>query len=43
MDAGGFLRENVFEPGSLYSWNEMIERATGEKLTARHFVTDFVE
>jgi peptidyl-dipeptidase A len=42
-EAGGFLRENVFEPGSLYQWNEMIERATGEKLTARHFVADFVE
>jgi peptidyl-dipeptidase A len=42
-DAGRFLRENVFEPGSLYQWNEMIERATGEKLTAKHFVADFVE
>ena len=41
-DAGRFLRENVFEPGSLYSWNEMIERATGEELTPKYFVEQFV-
>ena len=40
--AGQFLREKVFEPGSVYHWNEMIERATGEKLTPKYFVAEFV-
>ena len=41
-DIGEFWRKNVFEPGSLYHWNEMIERATGEGLTPKYFVADFV-
>ncbi len=41
--AGQFLRKNVFEVGSVYYWNEMIERATGEKLTAKYFVNEFVK
>ena len=40
--AGDFLTEKVFEAGNLYHWNEMIERATGEPLTAKYFVTQFV-
>jgi peptidyl-dipeptidase A len=40
--AGRFLKENVFQAGDLYHWNRMIERATGEPLTARHFVEQFV-
>ncbi len=39
---GDYLRENVFGPGALYSWNEMIERATGEPLTPKYFVNEFV-
>ncbi|MHC4511224.1 MAG: M2 family metallopeptidase, partial [Planctomycetota bacterium] len=30
---GRYLRENFFGPGALYSWNDMIERATGKPLT----------
>jgi len=41
--AGAFMRKNVFEPGSLYHWNEMIKRATGENLTAKYFVRQFVK
>jgi peptidyl-dipeptidase A len=41
--AGQFLRENVFEAGDLYPWNEMIKRSTGEPLTARYFVDQFVK
>jgi peptidyl-dipeptidase A len=41
--AGEYLIENVFKPGKKYSWNEMIERATGEKLTAKYFAAQFVE
>ena len=40
--AGDFLRKKVFEPGSLYHWNDMIERATGEPLTPEYFVVQFV-
>jgi len=40
--AGDFLRTKVFEPGALYRWNKMIERATGEPLTAKYFVRQFV-
>ncbi len=39
---GEFLRTKVFAPGALYHWNEMIERATGEPLTPRYFVEQFV-
>ncbi len=39
---GNFLREKVFEPGSVYHWNEMIRRATGEELTPKYFVAEFV-
>ncbi len=40
---GHFLREKVFEAGDLYSWNQMIDRATGEPLTAKYFVEQFVK
>ena len=40
--AGDFLAKKVFEAGNLYHWNEMIERATGEPLTPKYFVTQFV-
>jgi peptidyl-dipeptidase A len=39
---GQFLRKNIFEPGAIYPWNEMIRRATGEELTAKYFVRQFV-
>jgi len=41
--AGQFLAENVFEVGNVYHWNEMIERATGEPLTPKYFVAQFVK
>lgn len=40
--AGQFLRANIFEPGMIYPWNEMIRRATGEELTAKYFAEQFV-
>jgi peptidyl-dipeptidase A len=42
-EVGSYLRENVFEAGSVYYWNDMIERATDEKLTAKYFVAQFVK
>ncbi|MHC4461035.1 MAG: M2 family metallopeptidase [Planctomycetota bacterium] len=40
--AGDFLTENVFEAGALYHWNVMIERATGQPLTPKYYVDQFV-
>jgi peptidyl-dipeptidase A len=40
---GTFLRDNVFHAGDLYPWNEMIKRSTGEPLTAKYFVDQFVK
>jgi peptidyl-dipeptidase A len=42
-EVGDFIREKVLEPGAVYHWNEMIKRATGEPLTPRYFVEQFVE
>ncbi len=41
--AGQYLREKVFHAGDLYRWNEMIKRSTGEPLTAKYFVDQFVK
>ena len=40
---GKFLIENVFLPGARYPWNEMIRRATGEKLTSKYYARQFVD
>ena len=38
-----YLRENIFKPGNLYPHNEMIKKATGEYLTPKYYVQDFVK
>jgi peptidyl-dipeptidase A len=40
---GIWLKEKIFMPGSRYYWNDMIERATGEKLTAKYYASQFVK
>lgn len=40
---GKYLIENIFKPGSKYYWNDMIERATGEKLTPKYYAIQFVK
>jgi peptidyl-dipeptidase A len=40
---GNYLKEKVFMPGARYSWNDMIEKATGEKLTAKYYAKQFVK
>jgi peptidyl-dipeptidase A len=40
---GEFLAKKVFEPGAMYHWNKMIELATGEPLTPKYFVEQFVK
>jgi peptidyl-dipeptidase A len=42
-EVGDYLRDKVFMPGSRYYWNDMIERATGEKLTAKYYALQFVK
>jgi len=37
-EIGKYFIENVFKPGKRYRWDEMIIRATGEKLTSKYFV-----
>jgi len=41
-EAGNYLTEKVFMPGASLYWNDMIEKATGEKLTARYYADQFV-
>lgn len=40
---GDYLKEKIFFPGARYTWNDMIEKATGEKLTAKYYAKQFVE
>ncbi|MBN1633419.1 MAG: M2 family metallopeptidase [Ignavibacteria bacterium] len=42
-DVGKYLVEKVFNPGAKYYWNDMIEKATGEKLTAKYYGMQFVK
>ena len=43
QDVGEYLRTRIFEPGSLYGWNELIRHATGETLSPRAFAAQFVQ
>jgi Zn-dependent M32 family carboxypeptidase len=38
-----YLRKNIFEPGNVYQYNEMTKKATGEYLSPKYFVEDFVK
>lgn len=42
-EIGNYLKTKVFEPGLKYFWNDMIEKATGEKLTAKYYASQFVK
>lgn len=39
---GEYLMKNVFNPGAKYEWNDMIEKATGEKLTPKYYANQFI-
>ena len=41
-EVGKYLIEKVYTPGSKYYWNDMIEKATGEKLTSKYYAKQFV-
>ena len=38
--AGALLRERIFHPGQSVRWDRLLERATGEPLTAKYFGHD---
>ena len=40
-EIGKWMQENIFAPGMKWEWNEFIERATGEKLTAKYYAQQF--
>ena len=42
QDAGDYLKEKIFNPGKQLPWNEMIKQATGEILSAKSFVNQYV-
>jgi peptidyl-dipeptidase A len=42
MRVGTWLQNQFFKPGALYTWNDLVEHATGEALNPRYFVEDFV-
>jgi peptidyl-dipeptidase A len=42
-EVGDYLKKNIFMPGSRWPWNEMIEKATGEKLTPKYYSEQFVK
>jgi len=39
---GDYFKNVVYKPGDIYPWNKHIEIVTGEPLTARYFVDQFV-
>ncbi|MCK5321026.1 M2 family metallopeptidase [Candidatus Pacearchaeota archaeon] len=41
-EVGDYFKEKIFRQGIKYRWDELVERATGEKLTAKYFVDEFV-
>jgi peptidyl-dipeptidase A len=41
-ELGEYLKERIFHSGALHRWDRLIEMATGEKLTPRHYVEQFV-
>lgn len=43
LRVGKYLKDNIFAVGSRYMWNEMIEKATGEKLTAKYYASQFIK
>jgi peptidyl-dipeptidase A len=40
---GRYFQDKIFRPGARCHWNEMITMATGEPLTSKYFVSQFIE
>lgn len=42
-EVGIFLKEKIFTLGAKYHWNDLLKYATGENLTPKYFVEEFVK
>jgi len=42
-EVGDYLKHLFFSYGALYPWNELITKATGEKLTPKYYAEQFVK
>ena len=42
-EVGEYLKNLFFSYGAVYPWNELIEKATGEKLTPKYYAMQFVK
>ena len=42
VEVGDFLKNKIFALGTKFNWNEMIKNATGEYLSPRYFVHQFI-
>ncbi len=42
-EIGKYFIDKVFVPGARFKWNDMIEKATGEKLTPKYYAKQFVD
>ena len=42
-EVGSYLKEKIFAVGNKLYWNDMIEKATGEKLTAKYYAQQFIK
>jgi peptidyl-dipeptidase A len=43
IEVGKYLKDKIFTEGNMLYWNDMIEKATGEKLTAKYFAQQFIK
>ena len=42
-EIGNYFKDKVFFPGRKFYWNDMIKKATGEKLTAKYYAKQYVK
>ncbi len=42
-DVGEYLKNLFFAPGTLYSWDKLIEKSTGEKLNINYYINQFID
>jgi len=42
-EVGKYLKDKIFAEGNKLYWNDMIEKATGEKLTAKYYAQQFIK
>jgi peptidyl-dipeptidase A len=43
VKVGNYLKDKIFSVGNKLYWNDMIEKATGEELTAKYYAQQFIK